>query len=73
MKQASGDDASDVRSGFAGVGANQSVRRRMIAMKEFRHGTAESKKSGVVEGRRTGDAADTVRSEILSWHSVKGR
>jgi hypothetical protein len=45
----------------------------MVTMKKFRDGTAQSKESGVVERRRTGDAADTVGSEKLSRHRVKSR
>jgi hypothetical protein len=73
LEKTGGDDAGDVRTGFAGVRANQRVRRRMIAMKKFGNGKAQSKESGVVERRGSRDAANTVCSEKLSRHRVRGR
>jgi hypothetical protein len=73
LEKTSGDDAGDVRTGFAGVRANQRVRRRMVAMKKFGNGKAQSKESGVIERRGPRDAANTVCSEKLSRHRVRGR
>ena len=71
--EASSDNGRDMRARFAGVRANQRVRRRMIAMKKFGNGKAQSKESGVVERRGSRDAANTVCSEKLSRHRVRGR
>jgi len=70
--EARSDDGSNVRTGFARVRADKRVRRRMIAMKVFGDGTAERKECGVVEGRSSGDAADTVGAKKLSRHILRG-
>ena len=72
-QEACGDDTGNVWAGFAGVRADQGVGRSVVAVKIFRNGDAESKKRSVVEGRSSWDAADTVRSEELSRHRVRGR
>jgi len=66
--KARGDDGGNVRAGFASVRAYKRVGRRMIAMKIFGDGTAERKKSGVVERGSSGDAADAVGAKKLSRH-----
>ena len=73
LDEAGGDDGRDMRAGFAGVRADEGVRRRVVAMEVFGDGKADGKESGVVERRSSGDAADTVCSKKLSRHSVKGR
>jgi len=73
LKEAGGDDGRNVWAGFAGVRADEGVRRTVVAMKILGNGKADRKESGVVEGRSSGDAADTVCSKKLSRHSVKGR
>jgi len=72
VEKASGDDAGDMRTGFARVSADERVGRRMIAMKKLRNGAAKGKESAVIEGSGTGDATDAVRAEKLSRHRVKG-
>jgi len=68
VSEARSDDGGNVRTGFAGVRADERVRRRVIAMKVFGDGAAESKERGVVERGSTGNAADTVGAEKLSRH-----
>ena len=45
----------------------------MIAMKILGDGATKRKESGVVEGRNSRDAADTVGAKELSRHSLRGR
>jgi len=73
LNEAGGDDGCNVWAGFAGVRADEGVRRRVVAMEIFGDGKADSEESGVVEGRSSGDAADTICSKKLSRHSVRGR
>ena len=73
VSEASGNNGCDVRARFASIGSNQSVRRRMIAMEISGDGNAKGEKSGVIERRCTGDAADAVRSKELSRHRVSSR
>ena len=73
LNQAGSDDGCDVWAGFARVRGEESVRRRVVAMEIFGDGKADSEESGVVEGRTSRDAADTVCSKELSRHSVRGR
>jgi hypothetical protein len=67
------DDRSDVGTGFASIGADQSMGRRVIAMQVFRDRTAKREEGIVIEGRCAGDAANTVRTKKLSRHRVIGR
>ncbi len=67
------DNSGDVRAGLAGVCADECVGGRVIAVKILGNGEAESKESGVVERRSSGDAANTVRTKKLSRHRVRGR
>jgi hypothetical protein len=73
VSEARGDDGGDVRARFAGIGSDERVWRRMIAMEKRGYGNAEGEKSGVIERRSTGDAADAVRSKKLSRHKVSSR
>jgi hypothetical protein len=71
--EARSDDGGNVRTGFAGVRADERVGRSMIAMKILSDRTAERKESSVIKGRSPGDAADTVGAKKLSRHSLRGR
>ena len=62
-----------MRPGFAGVQADKSVRKRMTSVQKFGDRATECEKGGVVEGRSSGDAADTVGAKKLSGHRVSGR
>jgi len=73
VEKSGGDDAGDMRAGFACVGANEGVGRRMTPVKEFGNGAAKRKESAVIEGSGAGDATNAVRSKKLPRHKVKGR
>jgi len=73
VEKAGCDYAGDMRTGFTGIGADQRMGRSVAAVKKFCDGAAKRKKSGVIEGRCTGDATNAVRAKKLSRHRVKGR
>jgi hypothetical protein len=73
LDEAGGDDGGDVWAGFAGVRADKRVRGGVVAVEIFGDGKAEGEESGIVEGRSSGNAADTICSKKLSRHRVRGR
>jgi len=73
LLEAGGDYRSDMRAGFAGISADESVRRGVIAMQKFGHGAAKCEQSGVVERGSSRDATNAVSTKELSGHSVRGR
>jgi|SRR5215813_5327884 len=73
MREARGNDGSDVKARLAGIRSNQSVRRRMIAMEKSSDRDPQREKSGVIERGCSGDTSDAVRSKELSRHKVNRR
>jgi hypothetical protein len=57
-----------VGPGFAGVHADKNVRGGVFAKQISGEGTAGGEKSGVVERRSAGNAANTIGSEKFFGH-----
>ena len=68
LRESRSDYGGNVGAGFAGIGANEGVRRGVIAMEIFSYRAAEGKDCGVVKGRNPWDAADAVGAKELSGH-----
>src|SRR5580658_1353155 len=68
LREASGEKRRDVRTGFAGVHADEHVGRGVLAEQISGERAAGGEKSSVVEGRRAGNAANAVGSEKFFGH-----
>ncbi len=68
LREAGGEESGDMRSGFTCIHANENVSGGMFAEQIGGEGTSGSKKSGVVERRSAGNAANTVGSEEFFGH-----
>ena len=68
MGEAGGKQGGNVRSGFAGVHADEDVSSGMYANQIGRERTASSKESRVVERGSTGNTANAVGSEKVFRH-----
>jgi len=66
--EASSEESGDVRAGFASVHADEDVSGRVLAKKICGERTASGKKSGVVERRCAGNAANAIGSEKFFGH-----
>lgn len=68
VREAGGEEGGDVRAGFASVHADENVSGGVFAEKIASKSAASGKKSGVVERRRPGNAANTIGSKEFFGH-----
>lgn len=71
LRETRGENGSDVRAGFAGVHADERVRGAVFAAKVCAEGAAGGVKSGVVQRRGAGYAANSVGAEKLFGHESR--
>jgi len=71
LREACGEERSDVGAGFAGVHPDEDVSGVVFAAQICAEGTAGGAKRGVVERRGAGDAADAVCAEEVFGHERK--
>ena len=68
LREARSEESGDVRAGFSRVHADENVSGGVLAEQIGGERTAGGKKSGVVERRSAGDAANAVGSEKFFGH-----
>jgi len=68
LRESYGEESGDVRAGLTRIHADENVSSGVFAKQIGGEGTAGGEKSGVVERRRAGDAANTIGSEKFFGH-----